>query len=354
MTSWITRRRAFALLLALTLLPGPEPEYNVPFHRARELSIRSVALPPATAAALGPFRPRGAWQLISNDIRFGGYSALIPREPGRLLAISDRGAWLEFAEPAMGVAAKSRDHAMDHVLPNRKEWTSITDSEAATSDSDFGGAGSRIWISWEDRRAISRFTATRETPWADEGRTFPKPIGKWSAQFGAEAMVRLNSGRFIVVSEAFAPRSYERRHQTLLFDGDPAGTGPVRALRGALVADEGYRPTDLARLPDGRVLVLLRQLVWPLPMRFSCRIAIADPEDLRRTGRWHAQTLARLDPPLPADNYEALAVRPRRDGKLDVWVMSDDNRNSTQRSLLLKLELTPADLPPRRAPKLRQ
>ena len=197
-------------------------------------------------------------------------------------------------------------------------------------------------ISWEDRRAIGRFDPALRR----ESRVYPRAVQGWSAQFGGESLVRLSDGSLLITSEAFLDTDTD--HQTLSFAADP-GTHPgtVAPLPGVLHMAPGYRPTDMAQLPDGRVLVLMRKLLWPLPMRYSCRIALADPAELARTGQWTARDLARLDPPLPTDNYEGLAVRPRADGKLDVWVISDDNQASTQRTLLLGLELDPARLPKR-------
>lgn len=342
-----------AVLLALAVLPGTVlRDRTSQWDHRRALAVTRIAAPPPAATDLGLFRLRGVWQLASGDIQFGGYSALLPRAGGRLLAISDRGTWLEFAAPGEQASAidrpvESRDHAMGHLLRDRREWTSIGDAEAATTDGAPGTTGAHIWISWEDRHAVSRFDTAPGAGWWHERRGFPKAVKNWSPQFGAESMVRLPDGRFIIISEDFALRSYERRHQTLLFPGDPAQPNAADPAIGELTADAGYRPTDMARLPDGRMLVLLRRLVWPLPLRFSCRIAIADPQDLMRTGRWTARTIARLDPPLPTDNYEGLTVRPRADGKLDVWVISDDNRAATQRTLLLKLDLDPRELPAR-------
>lgn len=349
----LTLRRIAAVLLALAALPDTVVRDSSPqWDHRRALAVARIAAPPAAATDLGPFRLRGVWQLVSSDIQFGGYSALLPRAGGRLLAISDRGTWLEFAEPIAAKATssgpiESHDHAMGHLLRDRREWTSIGDAEAATTDGDPGKTGGHIWISWEDRHAVSRFDTAPEAGWWHERRGFPTAMKNWSPQFGAESMVRLPDGRFIIVSEDFALRSYERRHRTLLFPGDPTAPKVADPAIGELTADAGYRPTDIVRLPDGRVLVLLRRLVWPLPLRFSCRIAIADPHELFRTGRWTARTLARLDAPLPTDNFEGLTVRPRADGKLDVWVIADNNRAATQRTLLLKLELDPQDLPAR-------
>jgi hypothetical protein len=49
--------------------------------------------------------------------------------------------------------------------------------------------------------------------------------------------------------------------------------------------------------------------------------------------------LARLEPPLPTDNFEGLAVRPDAGGGLFVYIVSDDNRSPLQRTYLMMFQL---------------
>lgn len=339
-------RKLAAALLVLALVPGTWTR-EIVNSVERTGSVGLAALPmPAAAAGLGPFRLRGIWHLFSEDGRFGGYSALVARPGGRLLAISDRGQMFDFNEPPQGPAP----YRLRHTMPRRADWSRFSDAEAATA-----APSGDIWITWEDRRLITWLSA-------DLARTrtvMPRAIRGWSGQFGAEAFARLPDGRFILVSEGFVPRSYERLHQTLLFPSDPVAgptvhprldafpTATMQPASGRLRGTPGYRPTDMALLPDGRMLVLERRLTWPLPLRFSCRIGIADPAELIRTGMWTVRPLASLDAPMPPENYEGMAVRPRADGKVDVWVIADDNKANSQRTLLLRLELDPRALPAR-------
>jgi hypothetical protein len=334
-------RRAAALALALAMLPQALFLRDNGLQRwdhRHVVMVRPVPVPALPPGQLGPFTLEGVWQLSSRDFLFGGWSALVARPGGRLLAINDRGARMEFTEPP----ANPGPLVLRRTVPDRREWITIEDAEAATGD-----PAGNVWVSWEDRRAISRFTPD----FAHENRVMPKEIQNWSGQFGGESLARTPDGHFILISEDFLARSYDRGHETLVFPSDPtAGAsmnspGHVTPRRGVLhLPASGYRPTDIALLPDGRALILQRRLLWPLPMRFSGRIAIADPADLARTGQWTARDLAWLDPPLPTDNFEGIAVRPRADGTVDVWVISDDNKASTQRTLLLKLRLDPRRL----------
>ena len=155
-------------------------------------------------------------------------------------------------------------------------------------------------------------------------------------------MVRLADGRFVVLREGFNGWFEDRQHKAVLFSGDPILYGEPRKF--TFDGPAGFSPTDMAQLPDGRVLILMRSLVWPMPARFSGRIALADPADIVPGGVWWAKEIAKLVPPLPLDNLEGLAIRPRKDGKVTVWLISDDNNAVAQRTLLWKMVLDPADL----------
>jgi hypothetical protein len=49
-----------------------------------------------------------------------------------------------------------------------------------------------------------------------------------------------------------------------------------------------------------------------------------------------------------------MAVTQRPDGRLNVWLISDDNQAKLQRTLLWKLVVDPKDLPGSNAPRSRE
>jgi hypothetical protein len=105
----------------------------------------------------------------------------------------------------------------------------------------------------------------------------------------------------------------------------------------------------MAELPDGRILILTRRLRWPMPPRFGTWMVLADPREIEPGQSWHGTPLVSLDGTGLEENYEGLAIEPLVGGKLAVWLISDSNGAVTQRTLLLRLELDPADLPATRA-----
>jgi hypothetical protein len=125
----------------------------------------------------------------------------------------------------------------------------------------------------------------------------------------------------------------------LLFPSDPvAGSTPKRFR---FVPHEGFRPVELAQLPDGRVLILLRKVNWRIPPTFSGKLMLADPATIREGKPWLAEFVADLAEPLPTDNYEGMAVEPDGRGGAVLWLISDDNEMTLQRTLLLKLHWRP-------------
>jgi len=329
-------RPLIAVLLVCGVAPGTwlrTPKSPPSF--AQELAAVPIALP-AKCCRVGPFQLTGAWELQSRNTGFGGYSALIHPAPGRLRAFSDRGGYVDFAMP--GAAARIGPVRIGALFGQDHDLKQSRDIEAASLDP----ASGQIWLALEGRNAILRTTLTH-----DRQRVVRPPLmRRWSNNTGPEAMVRLADGRFVILSEARSGAS-DAVHPALLFGGDPVQGAAAQPF--TFSGPDGFRPTDMAQLPDGRVLVLMRQLRWPLPARFAARIVLADPRQLRPGHVWQGIEVARLEAPVPLDNYEGLAIEPLAAGQLAVWVISDDNGALSQRNLLLRFTLDPADLPPARA-----
>ncbi len=326
-------RRLLAVTLLLAVLPvsclreaGPVPDL------AQRISIVPLPLPSEAVSAphLGAFRLEGIWRISSGHPLFGGYSTLQRLRDGRFLAISDRGHALRFSPPG----DPQRPVRMQDLLPGAQRLKKERDAESSAHDPVTG----RIWIGWEGSNSISRHDAA----FRRQATIPPSAMRAWSQNGGAEAMARLADGRFLVLAEDFTRRFENRRHPALLFPDDPTGGG--KPLRFALSGPPRFSPTDLAQLPDGRVLILMRRAVWPLPFRFAGRLALADPSEIRAGRTWPARTVAYLSSSLPVDNFEGIVAEAQSDGRVAVWILSDDNMAATQRTLLWKMTVNPARL----------
>lgn len=315
------RRASAGVILALLTLPviwlRSEPVAGQEDARL-DLHRLEAAAPDAWPDGLTAL---GAWELNSADHRFGGYSALITLPGGRLRAYSDRGASMEFAEPS----GPRQQAEFATIAPDPADEGHFPDIEAAQRDAGSGD----IWLAYEDSHSVRRFPA-------DGGpviRAAPKVMQDWPRNGGAEAMVRLSDGRFVILCEKASGYS-SAPGPGLLFDGDPVeGRDAVPFM---FSSDSGYQPADMALLPDGRVLILLRALKFGWPP-FHAALAVADPATIRGGENWQFELLARLDRPLPRDNYEGLAVTTDDAGEVIIWLISDDNNAQLQRTLLVNL-----------------
>lgn len=321
-------QRALVPLITL-LLATCLHETAPPRVVSQRVAVRALA---ASEDPIGPFTLAGAWQLSSPDWRFGSYSALALAEPGRLLAFGDQGYWLHLAKPGEP-GAPPRIGSVFAREPRRKQWRDV---EAVMRDPATG----RLWLALEGRNAIAALRADRTIA----ALARPPAMQDWPDNAGPEATVRLADGRVLVFAETGTGLFDRRSHPALLFAGDPAD--PRTAVQAfTLRGPAGYRPTDAALLPDGRVLMLFRRLVWPLPARFAIKLALFDPAALDGGLPARADELIRLSDPWPVDNYEGLAIEPGHDGAMTAWLISDANNAVTQRTLLLRLSFRLADLP---------
>lgn len=330
-------RLALGLVVAVALAPGtwlrsPQP----PADHAAPLVVRALEVPQERA---GPFDILGLWELDSANEHFGGYSALVALDEDTLLAGSDRGRLLLFSAPGSGPQSAYME-IFPGLGPADKR---LVDLEALTRDA----ASGQLWAAYEGNNGIERIAPDL----ASVTRVRPEEMRNWPRNSGPEALARLPDGRFAVLAEG--RREWRGGgYPAVLFDRDPVSGAKAIAFR--FEPPEGYRPVDMAALPDGRVLILVRQAHLALPPRFTTRILLADPKDIRANGTWRGVVLARFEDPLPTDNFEGLAVSAVSRERITLWMIADDNRGMFQRTLLYKLALDPARLPETGAGKVKQ
>lgn len=310
--------------------------------------IRSELPPPDLAApviftrlampqpAPGEVRLLGGWKLASTNDHFGGYSALLAIDGGHLVAASDRGRIMRLELRGDGPPTAQMGYLSANAGPEKR----LIDVESMTRDPATG----HIWIGYEGVNAIER----RDSGFRQPVRVRPAQMRDWSVNKGAEAVGRLADGRFIVLAEQSGAVG-GGPSAALLFPSDPVGADPVGAdpVGGAAAAEfrfappEGYRPVDMVQIPDGRVLILVRRFHWEIMPRFTAKLVLADPAEIVPGGTWSGRIIAEFAPPVPTDNFEGLAMRPRQDGQLDLWMISDDNRAGFQNTYLLEMRWDP-------------
>lgn len=316
------RRLIAALAVAALCAPGTWLRTETPRIPPSHIAISRIAGPGQTAIA--GWSREGVWQARATSLMFGGFSALVVLKDGRLRAFSDRQVRFTLSEPGSG--SNARKVSRQFVSPARMD--DLWDIESATRDPATG----EYWLGYENIHTIHRFSHHSKI---GPLRNLDREV-RWPINGGAEAMVRLADGRFVIVPEG--------GDEGLLFAGDPVAGARFTTFPVELPVP-GYAATDMAQLPDGRVLLLLRKLALAdLSLAnppFASMIAIAAPPRAGQRGPWRPRLALDLAQIVPPENYEGLALRPRADGSVTVWLISDDNFSVLQRTLLVKLRFDP-------------
>jgi hypothetical protein len=265
-----------------------------------------------------------AWSLRSDNEDFGGLSA-IHASGNSLTMLSDKGTLVRLGVDARTPRWKGSIALLPKGCGNMRD-KGQRDTESLAADPRTG----TLWIGFESRNAICRIAIN-----AQGGTRFANPrfMAHWDVTSGAEAMVRLRDGRFLVFQEK--PDTDSSAVEVLGYTADPVRQ-PNRMTVMRLGIEYDFLPVDAAELPDGRLLLLARR--FRLPFEFTSRLYLVDPIAWRDDATFRAREVMRIDRPRMADNYEGIAIDPAG-GRVMIWLVSDDNFLGAQRSLLLQLEL---------------
>jgi hypothetical protein len=324
--------RSFLLSIVaiLLLLPTWSGEERIPLYDGTpDVSVTPVPLVEGEPKRrqVGALTYLGGVRLKSGHPAFGGFSALAV-QGNRVLLLSDFALTFAFT---MDGDLRPRDFAFG-ALPAgpRGGWSRIDrDSESMAVDPRTGS----IWTGFENANAIWRYTPGFARL---AGSASPAPMADWPKNGGAEAIVRLRSGRFLVFAESERVEGKPGTREVLVFDRDP--TDPrARSFAFAYRPPARFDPTDAAELPDGRLLVLHRRA--SVPAGFTAVLTILDSRSIAPGATLSGREIARFEAPVIHDNFEGLAVT-REGASTIVWIASDDNAPTWwQRSLLLKFRL---------------
>lgn len=321
--------RPIRLIAALVVagLCAPGTWFRTPVVKENPKSIELAQVAGASETGAADWRVEGVWQYSTGpSLRFGGFSGLLSVGQGRLRAFSDRGFLFTFVEPDRADEAPQKRQIAGLPYDDIALYPLLWDIESATRDPANGGD---YWVGYENTHAIHRFSY-RTKP--EKVRIFETLVEDWYSNSGLEAMERLDDGRFLILPEG--------RRQALIFEGDPVEGGDPLIVPYDNPAP-GFAVTDLAQMPDGRVLVLMRDVDWGNYPPFAGKLAIMDAPEAGSAEPIAPQVLFDFEGVLPPENYEGIAVAPREDGGVSVWIISDDNLAAMQRTLVAKLVYTP-------------
>lgn len=333
-------RILFVILAVLLIVPGWTGEKRLALLGDKPQMIATrVPLDPADPRRMkvGALTYLGGVRLRSIDPAFGGFSALhvVRQADGNRFTMVSDGG--NVVSFTMG----------DDWAPRRLRFLNLPggpgigwdkrdrDSESLAVDPATG----RIWIGFERYNAIWRYAPGFAKA---EAQRAPKAMASWPANGGPESLARLPDGRFVVIGEErHVPKRRWRGSEAARLQSRDALIFPgdpiaTRPVHFAYMPDGRYDPADATALPNGDLLVLDR--AFRLPYRFSNRLSRVPAAAIRQGHAARGALLATLDSPLIHDNFEGMATT-QQDGATIIWLVSDDNQSLLQRTLLLKFRI---------------
>ena len=301
------RMRALAAGLFMVVAVILAHRWLLSFPNRHELGWRDarVEFRPLRFDANGfaPQKLARAWQLSSNDPRFGGISALAI-DRGRMIALTESGVLVRFSAPGQPPGPAWIGELPDG--PGNSGFKRNRDSEALLHDP----AGRGWWVAFENRDELWLYDrhfshALERIQLGEHG---------WGSNRGVEGMAAEGASLLLL------PES-----------GDSLLRVTGTQARLISIADARGRISDVAAVGPGQYLAIERRLT---PLGF--RNALVTLEKIGfgyRFGRRMALPLS------PLDNVEALALERLPNGTQRLWLMTDDNLQPPLRTLLIALDM---------------
>lgn len=284
----------------------------------------------------------GGIEITSPNEDFGGWSGLaVSKDGAAMLSVSDTGHWLTaiLLYDERGRLSGMAEAKMAPLLGldgNPVAGKSLGDAESlvvqpGASDSLMGTA----YVGFERAHRIWRYDL--KTYGADAR---PEQL-LTQRHFG-----RLNNNGGIESLEVLPPAEPGGEPRILAITEDTLD--PLGNIKG-FIADghdiawfglrqrEPFSPTDMAVLPDGNLLLLERRYSPLAGVGMQMRLVPGD--SLGKDAVLDGEVLIDVGQRYSIDNMEGLAVRQDENGDLFVYLISDDNFNPLQRTLLLMFKL---------------
>jgi hypothetical protein len=263
---------------------------------------------------------RGAWVLRGDHRNFGGFSGLVVAGE-RLFAVSDQGWWFGASLRLDGGAL----HLANARLAPMRDGEGGRYTKAGGDAEGLTRLGGRLAVSFERNHRLMFLRDTGRV-----GATIqPRSFEQFRSNKGLEALASLPDGRMITLAEGADDSGVP------VFLIDPAGE--VTEARLPRAGSHSVTGADIG--PDGRLYLVLRDysiLFGPSIRLIRYRLG---PDGLPLPAS--AETLAAFEAAGGIDNMEGIALERGPDGKTRLWLISDNNFRSSQRTLLVRFEVLP-------------
>jgi len=306
----------------------------------RSLSPQKLEVDVREIAAFDPAKPenkrfgalefRGGLVLSAKDRNFGGISGLhIFADGESFLAHSDRGFWIrgKFKLDADRVVAIEYAEIAPMRGPDGRTLLSRRwqDTEALATD------GETFYVGVERRNQILRYRISAE---GLEARGIPIQIPNGIRELpynqGLEALAFVPKGMPLAGSLlAISERGLDQQGNILAFilGGQSPGTFTIKRTR-------NFEISDAAISPSGHLVILERYFRFLSGIHL--RIRAIPLAEIKPNAVVDGPVLIEAGPSFEIDNMEALAITKNAAGETILTLMSDDNFNAFQRTILLR------------------
>lgn len=271
----------------------------------------------------------GGLVLQSKQKHFGGFSGLHIEQDGvSFLAHSDRGHWLRGKLKLDGDRVTGIENA--EMAPMRgpdgrtltaRKWQ---DTESLAVDGD------TLYVGIERVNQILRYRSSDGLVGRGIPIQIPNGIRRLPFNQGLEALVFVPkgmplAGSLLAVSEA----GLDEKGNTLAFitGGQTPGTFTIRRT------DE-YEISDAAISPTGHLVIVERYFRWISGIHL--RIRAIPLSEIKPGAVADGKVLLTADNNFDIDNMEALSITKNAAGQILLTLMSDNNFNLFQRTILLR------------------
>lgn len=338
-------RTMLAVLAAIVLVPygfgAVSSRGSLAAEAATPITLTTTPLPlnrnDPGQTRVGALEYRGGLVIRSTAEGFGGISGLATDGKGQFLAVTDTGNWLSFRTTELSGRLVGVNSALYAPL------IGIDGQPAATKSN--GDAEALVWNAQTGAVTVAYEQHHRLIHWSGinpaDPQSFARPAERaerwaamvdWPSNGGAESLVHIplasgQTARLIIAEDVQS----DAAHTLALLD---AGSG-IRNVSIPIVPE--HRPTDAEWLDGTRILVLHRRFNQKGAGAALTLVDLAPA--MSGSAPATSITLAKWEAPVALDNMEGLAIT-REAGQVMVYLVSDDNLNSLQQTILLKFALT--------------
>ena len=265
---------------------------------------------------------------------------VVSKNGKRMLSQSDKAHWLraDLLYDASGnlVGLKNAQLADMRDMSGNTMSKHEGDAEGLDALTDAGPDGP-VLVSFERDPRVWRYDLSKSLDVKPTPVKMPETIHALDgSNEGLEGLALLRPGTLLAISEAPHDKSGTMAAWLAPAPEAQGETGMLHVAR-----HPPYEISDAAMGPARKYLYLLERHYYGMVGGIVIAVRRIDAADVKPGARLDGKEIAEFDMREAIDNMEGLALRRSADGKTFLYMISDDNYNPLQRTLLLMFELAP-------------